>query len=385
MATASVLNRVAALGTQRWAVHFMGRQRALKDPDFIELTIGEPDLPMATDLIGIAEQAMRSGRTRYSVGKGEPALLEALARKYSARTGRDISPAHFLAFPGTQAALAIVMQGLVEAGDAVLVPDPNYATYEGVVRMTGADFVPVPMDAANGFRLTADQLRDAMVPNAKVLLLNNPHNPTGAVLSREAVSEIGSVCREHGLWIISDEVYETLIYGHLFASPFDEAALADHTITVSSISKSHAAPGFRSGWAAGPPWVMDRIQPLSEALLFGNQPFIADMTVHALDHPGTVGAQMAAAYQKRITTLMKAFERSVLKPLKPQAGMFMLVDVSATGLDGEAFARRLLENGVSVMPGTSFGTQAASFVRLSLTVPEDRLLEAAQRMVAMAS
>ncbi len=382
LATASVLDRVAALGTERWAVHFEGRRRAKNDPTFIELTIGEPDLPTPPELLDIATQSMMAGRTKYSVGKGEPALLEALARKYSARTGREITPGHFLAFPGTQAALAIVMLGLVEKGDAVLVPDPYYATYEGVVRMTGADFVPVPMDASNGFRLTADQLRAAIVPNAKVLLLNNPHNPTGAVIDAQAIAEIGEVCREHDLWIVSDEVYESLLYEGDFASPFDVDELADRVIANASISKSHAAPGFRSGWAVGPPWVMDRIQPLSEALLFGNQPFIADMTVHALDNPGDVSLQMAKSYQQRISVLMEAFEGTRLRPLKPLSGMFMLVDVSDTGLDGEAFATLLLDQGVSVMPGTSFGAQAAHFVRLSLTVPDDKLREAAGRMVA---
>ena len=191
----------------------------------------------------------------------------------------------------------------------------------------------------------------------------------------------GLFCRENGLWIISDEVYESLIYDGEFASPFDQDEIADNVIVTSSISKSHAAPGFRSGWAAGPPWVMDRIQPLSEALLFGNQPFIADMTVYALDNPGNVSAQMGAAYQTRIEVLMDAFENSPLRPLKPLAGMFMLVDVSATGLDGNAFANQMLEHGVSVMPGDSFGDQAKNFIRLSLTVPDEKLRTAANRMI----
>ncbi|MGI9354624.1 MAG: pyridoxal phosphate-dependent aminotransferase [Rhizobiaceae bacterium] len=382
--TASVLERVAALGTERWAVHFEGRRRAMEDPDFIELTIGEPDLPTPLELVDVACKAMKTGRTKYSVGKGEPTLLDALARKYSARTGRDITPGQFLAFPGTQAALAITMLGLVEAGDAVLVPDPYYATYEGVVRMAGADFVPIPMDAANGFQLTAEQLRAAIVPNAKMLMLNNPHNPTGAVLDKQAIIEIGEVCREHDLWILSDEVYEKLTYEGAFVSPFDIKALSDRVIANASISKSHAAPGFRSGWAVGPAWVMDRIQPLSEAMLFGNQPFIADMTVHALENPGDVSAKMAASYRQRIDVLIKAFDGTPLKPLKPQAGMFMLVDVSATGMNGEAFARLILEEGVSVMPGNSFGARADSFIRVSLTVPDEKLREAARRLVAMA-
>ncbi|MEM8748773.1 MAG: pyridoxal phosphate-dependent aminotransferase [Pseudomonadota bacterium] len=384
LATAPITQRLAALGSECWAIHFEGRRRIAAGDDIIELTIGEPDVPTPPHLIAVAEAAMRAGRTRYASGKGEPGLLAAVARKYTARTGRSVTPEQVLVFPGTQAALAICMMSLVEAGDDVLVPDPYYATYEGVVRATGANFVPVPMSTDNGFHLTAAQVEKAVTPQSKVLLLNSPHNPTGAVLDKATILEIGAVCEKHGLWIISDEVYEPLTYDGDFASPFNDENLASRTIAMASISKSHAAPGFRSGWAVGPQWVMDRIQSVSEALLFGTQPFIADMTAHALDHPDTTAEQMGAAYQQRISLLMEAFSASPLKPLEPKSGMFMLVDVSACGITGEAFAKQLLDDGVSVMPGNAFGKQADHFIRLSLTVDEEKLAEAAGRIVALA-
>ena len=280
----------------------------------------------------------------------------------------------------------MAMMTLVQAGDDVLVPDPYYATYEGVVASTGARFVPVPMNADNGFHLTADQLETAITPHSKVLLLNSPHNPTGAVLKTEELAAIGEVCAKHNLWVICDEVYEQLIYEGEFASLFDAPQFADRTIAVSSISKSHAAPGFRSGWCVGPAWFTDKMQGVSEAILFGGQPFIADMTAYALTHEDDTAQRMAEAYIRRIevieTTLAPC---ELLSGMKPASGMFMLVDVSATGLNGNQFATRLLdEANVAVMPGEAFGAQAKDFIRLSLTVDDSLLAEAASRLVRLA-
>ncbi|MEL6783404.1 MAG: pyridoxal phosphate-dependent aminotransferase [Pseudomonadota bacterium] len=384
--TAPMAQRLASLGSERWAVHFEARRRVAAGEDIIELTIGEPDVPTPSALVETAAQAMRDGRTGYAGGRGEPGLLAAIARHYTKRSGRTVTPENVLALPGTQAALTVAMMTLVSEGDEVLLPDPYYATYEGVVRASGAQFVSVPMDAENGFHLTADYVEAAITPATKVLLLNSPHNPTGAVLTRQEITGIGAVCAKHDLWIVSDEVYESLIFHGQFASPFDQADLARRTLVTSSISKSHAAPGFRSGWMVGPEWVLNAAQGIAEALLFGNQPFIADMTEHAMGDGGEAALAMRANYMRRISLLAKIFEKSEkLTPLLPEAGMFMLVDVSATGLDGNSFAEGLLDAGVAVMPGGSFGAQAKPFIRLSLTVPDEVLVEGANRICAFAA
>ncbi|MEN0040723.1 MAG: pyridoxal phosphate-dependent aminotransferase [Pseudomonadota bacterium] len=380
LTTASITDRLADLGAARWDIHFEGRRRIAAGEDLIELTIGEPDIPTPPELIEVAAQSMRDGRTGYAAGRGEPGKRAAIAEKYSARTGRTIDPQQVLSFPGTQAALTLCMMALAEQGDDVLLPDPYYATYEAVVRASGARFVPVAMDAANGFHLTPEQLEAAITPAAKVLLLNSPHNPTGATLSADEIGALGEVCEAHDLWIMSDEVYEPLVYSGSFASPFDDERLAERTVVVSSLSKSHAAPGFRAGWSVSPLWFADAAQSVSEAVLFGNQPFIADMVEAALKSDEDPAAEMGANYQRRIDALKSGFDGTSLKPLVPEAGMFMLVDVSAAGMDGESFARKALDHGVSVMPGSSFGSQAKDFIRLSLTVLEDDLREAARRL-----
>lgn len=386
MRYASITDRLASLGSEKWAIHAAARRMKDEGAPVIELTIGEPDVAPDTRLLDEAERAMRAGRHRYSNGRGEPAVVDALVRKYRKRRA-DVAQENVLCFPGTQTALFAVMLGLVEAGDAVLVGDPLYATYEGVIRATGAERVAVPLRPEHGFHMQAADLEAAITPDCRVLLLNTPHNPTGAVLTAEEIAAIGAVCRRHDLWIVCDEVYEQLVFDVAFASPFDDPDLAERTIVVSSISKSHAAPGFRSGWAVGPAEFCTRLLSVSETMLFGGQPFIADMTAYALDNAIPTAAAMRETYRRRAARFAEALSRAPgLVPLPPEAGMFIVVDVSGTGMSGEDFAWALLqEEAVAVMPGSSFGEEAGSFIRLSLTVPDDAIDEACRRIAALAA
>ncbi|MCM2476642.1 pyridoxal phosphate-dependent aminotransferase [Rhizobium sp. CG5] len=385
MRYASITERLAHLGSGKWATHIEARAMAAQGIPVIELTIGEPDVMPDPALLAECSRAMNAGRTRYSNGRGEQSVVRALVGKYAKRRA-DVTERNVLCFPGTQTALFAVMLGLVEQGEGVLVGDPHYATYEGVIAATGAEMIPVPLHPQKRFHMQATDLAKAVTDKSRVLLLNNPHNPTGAVLSAEEIAEIGQVCIEHDLWIVCDEVYEQLIFDLDFASPFDNPELAERTIVVSSISKSHAAPGFRSGWAVGPQEFCDRLLPVSETMLFGVQPFIADMTAMALTEPFETSTIMRGNYARRarlVDTMLN--EAGILTPMMPEGGMFIVVDVSATGLTGAAFSRRLLlEKHVAVMPGSSFGAQAETFIRISLTVADDRLETAAQRMNELA-
>lgn len=387
MRYAGVTERLAGLGGAKWAIHARARALAAAGRDIIELTIGEPDVPTPPALADLAAAAMRAGRTGYSNGRGEPDLLAALAARYSARRGRVISPRQVMCFPGTQTTLYAVLSALVETGDAVLVGDPMYATYEGLVRVTGARVVPVPLRAERGFRMDAADLAARVTPDCRAVLLNSPHNPTGAVLTRDDLAAICAVAAAHDLWVICDEVYEDLVFpGVSFASPLDLPEYADRVIVASSISKSHAAPGFRSGWCVGPEAFCDRLLPLSETLLFGNQPFIADMTAAAVSAPSPVAGAMAARFAARAGMIRDRLDGVAgLRVHVPQAGMFALLDVRATGMGGEGFAAELLEvAGVAAMPGESFGESLRGWLRLALTQTDGRTLTACDRIAGFA-
>jgi arginine:pyruvate transaminase len=253
-----------------------------------------------------------------------------------------------------------VLTGLVQAGDEVLVGDPMYATYEGLIRSTGAAMVPVPLRPERGFRMAPEDVAARVTPATRVLFLNSPHNPTGAVLRADDLRALGAIAEAHDLWIVSDEVYEELTFGADFVSPFDLPETSARTVACSSISKSHAAPGFRSGWCVGPAEFTARLLPLSETMLFGNQPFIAEMTALAVSEPSAVAAELRGSLARRADLVVRALDGVAgLRVSPPEAGMFVLIDVRATGRSGEAFARGLLEEaGVALMPGASFGAGA---------------------------
>lgn len=388
MRYASVTDRLAGLGGAKWALH--ARARALKaaGTDVIELTIGEPDVPTPDILIAAAQAAMSAGRTGYSNGRGEPALVAALAARYSARRGRVISPDQVICLPGTQTTLYAILRTLAEAGDEVLIGDPMYATYEGIIAQSGARMVPVPLRPELGFRMQVADVAARITPASRVLFLNTPHNPTGSVLRRQDLEGLCALAKAHDLWVVSDEVYEDMVFpGVTFASPMDLPEYADRVISACSISKSHAAPGFRSGWCIGPAEFCARLLPLSETMLFGSQPFIADMTALAVSEPSPVAPGMAARFSRRAALIAELLDGVAgLKVHQPEAGMFALIDIRATGMSGTAFAEGLLDaQGVAVMPGESFGAGLNGWLRLSLTQPDDRTEEAARRIKALAS
>ena len=387
MKFAKVTERLNGLGSEKWAVHIEGKRRANQGEPVIFLSIGEPDAPPPAAILEEANRQMHAGRIRYAEGRGEANVRRSLSRLYTRQTGRAIHEDQFIYLPGTQTALYAAMMTVVNEGDEVLMADPYYATYEGVIAAAGGIPVPIKVDPDQGFHLKAAELEKHITPRSRVLLMNTPSNPTGAVFTRAEIEKIGKVCEKHDLWIISDEVYATLTYGnHVFASPFDVPELEKRTIVVSSISKSHAMPGFRCGWIAASSDFCDRCIPVTETMLFGSQPFLEDAMAFALNNHFPELDAMKASYEKRARALVKALEHSKkVSARMPEGGMFVMIDVRRTGLSGEDFAWRLLkEENVVTMPGESFGAGGAGHLRVALTVGVDEITEACKRIVKLA-
>ncbi len=388
MKLATIADRLSNLGGDKWRVHFEGKQRRAAGEDLIFLSIGEPDLPPPTTIFDVADKNMRGGRIRYSSGRGEASVLDALSKFYSKQTGRTISTNQFLFLPGTQTALAMAFTCILDHGDEVLMFDPYYATYEGVVSAPGGVPVAVPLDPDRNFHPNLLKLEKAVTKNTKAILLNSPSNPTGAVFTRDEVLAIGEIAKRHDLWIVSDEVYATMVHGnHVFTSPFFSKDLEERTIVVSSISKSHALPGFRCGWIAASEAFCERALPVTETILFGSQPFLEDATAFALLNEFEEVQNMRSAYWRRAQILVDGLKASAkVKASMPEGGMFVMIDVRGTGLSGEDFATRLLrEEGVVCMPGESFGAQGAGHLRVALTVDEAIMKEAASRISSLAN
>jgi arginine:pyruvate transaminase len=386
MKFAPISERLAGLGAAKWAVHAEGLRRANSGESIIMLSIGEPDLPPPASVLDAASKAMRAGRTRYAHGQGEPQTLEAIANHLTARSGLPVTADQVLFTAGTQNGLCTALLTLVQTGDEVLVPDPYYATYEGLVAASGATFVPVATRPEDNFHVTATAIENAITKRTKVLLLNTPSNPNGAVLTQKEVDEIGEVCERHDLWIICDEVYADMTFDVPFCSPFDRPHLRHRTLAVSSISKSHALPGFRAGWVASHPDVTPRLVLVAEAMLFGSQPFIEDALTVALNEKHPEVERLRRAFRERAETLIKVFEGSKsITARMPEGGMFVMLDVRRTKLTGEEFAWQLLrEENVTVMPGESFGNGGSGHIRIALTVDSEILRDACTRIRKLA-
>ena len=382
------IKRLDALGGDKWAVYKLAKQMKQAGKDVIELAIGEPDVPAPDYLVDGTIAALRAGRTEYASGAGEENLRRALARRYTQRMGREILPEQVLCFPGTQTALYGVIHAVAGPGDEVIVGDPMYATYPLVAAAGGAKLVTVPLRVENGFRIRARDIEARVTPETSLVFLNSPHNPTGAVLTEKDIADIGAVAKRYDLWLLVDEVYDEMVFNDgPFFSPLSHGDLADRVIVVSSISKAHAAPGFRSGWCVGPSEFCSKLLLLSEGMLFGNQPFIADATAGAVSKPSPVAEGMCQRFSARADRLEKILHsRTGLRVQKPEAGMFALVNVACTGMSGADYAMDLLLNGgVGVMPGSSFGDSLGEWVRISLTETDEIFDRGCERIVVHAN
>jgi arginine:pyruvate transaminase len=284
--------------------------------------------------------------------------------------------------PGAQNGLYAATLCLVEPGDEVLVPEPRYVTYEAVVDAAGATRVDVPLDVDRGFHLDPDKLAAAITNRTRMILLNTPHNPTGMVMTREELESVAELALRHDLWIVSDEVYVDLTFDVPHVSVCSLPQIADRSVSIGSLSKSHAMQGWRLGWVIAPPELARHLVNLVKPMHYGLSPFLQDAAVVALteNHPETEA--MHREYRARRDLVCSRINTMPgISCSWPEGSMFLLVDVRGTGLDGEKFAWGLLDHGgVSLLPGTGFGASVTGHVRFSLTMPLPILEDACNRI-----
>lgn len=380
--------RIAGEGAAAWDIHYRALARQAKGDDVIILSVGDPDFATPTPIVDSAVDSLRAGATHYADVQGKARLRELIARRHRQTGGAPDTQADNVAvMAGAQCGLYTVAQCVLDPGDEVIVPEPMYVTYEAALQAAGATLVRVPLRAANDFQPDPAEFAAAVTPRTRALLLNSPHNPTGQVLSRDHWEALAALCREHDLWLLSDEVYAELIHDGEHLSPDSLPDMRERTAIVSSLSKSHAMTGWRLGWVIGPAPLIQHLTHLALCMLYGSPDFIQDAACEALAHPPAALDEMRRTYRTRRDTVLEALaDDDTVEALRPAAGMFMMVDIRRTGLSAQAFADRLLDTqGVSVLAGDAFGPSASGFVRLSLTVDADRLREACRRLARCAA
>jgi arginine:pyruvate transaminase len=376
--------RISGEGAQAWAVHFEAIRRRRKGEEIIVLSVGEPNFDTPPAIVAAAKASMDRGRTHYTDVIGDPPLRAAIARKHSERSGQPVGPDNVVVMAGAQCALFSAALCVLDPGDEIIVPSPMYVTYEAAIGVSGATMSRVPLRAENRFRLKAEDVASAVNARTKAVMVNSPHNPTGAVIQRAEWEGLAEICRRHDLWLISDEVYGSLTFDAAHLSPASLPGMAERTITIDSLSKSHAMTGWRLGWAIGPAELTGHMGHLALCMLYGSPGFIQDAGVVALEESHTEVPQMVAALRQRRDNLHRQLAQvPKLSVDLPEAGMFLMVDISRTGLAAGDFAFGLLDaERVSVLPGAAFGTQVASYVRINLGAPDRELDEAGRRIAA---
>src|SRR6185437_14562819 len=381
-----LVDRVAGKGAGAWEIHFAAERQRAAGRDIIFLTVGDPDQAPPAPVIEATVAALRRHRTGYAPILGYPEVRGAVAARFARRTGKPCAADNVVIVPGTQAGLYCALQCLAGPGDEVIVPEPMYATYEAVGGASGARLVNIPLRPENGFHPDLDALARAVTPRTRMIWINSPHNPTGAVLDRAEIAAIAALCRQHDLWLLSDEVYEDLAFARAHVSPWSLPGMEERTVVVSSLSKSHAIPGFRMGWMIGPTSLTPHLFNRLLCTLYGGPPFIQDGGLVALTSDLPEVAALHEDYRRRAALMSGILAAAPnCRVAAPEGGMFVLLDIRASGLGSEEFAERLLEReGVAVLPADGFGPSAAGHLRISLTVGDDRLKEAGERIVRLA-
>jgi arginine:pyruvate transaminase len=378
------VERLQGKRTSAWEIHRVAQQAAANGEDVIVLSVGDPDFATPAPIVERAVEALRGGDTHYSAVSGREPVRAAIAEEYVRMTGCAANADNVILTAGAQNGVFAVSLCLLEEGDEVIVPEPMYLTYEACVRAAGATLVPVPVDRERAFHVNCDALGAAVTPRTRAIFFATPCNPTGVVMPREDLERIARLAREHDLWVLSDEVYADLTFEREHVSIVSLPGMAERTITLGSLSKSHAMAGWRVGWAIGPAELIEHMGRLALAMLYGLPGFIQQAALTALENKAQIAAEMRAIYRRRRDVVFERLHRVPgLRCLLPEAGMFMMVDVSGTGLDTVDFTWQLFRaQGVSLLDASAFGETANGFVRLGFVVDEARLIDACERIAA---
>src|SRR5258706_1304533 len=267
--------RISGEGAQPLAVHFEASRRRRKGEEIIILSVGEPNFNTPPAIVAAAKDSLDRGRTHYTDVIGDPPLRAAIARRHSRLSGQQVGPENVVVMAGAQCALFSAALCVLDPGDEIIIPSPMYVTYEAAIGVSGATISRVPLRPENHFRLKARDVASAVNLKTRAVMVNSPHNPTGAVIEQSEWEALADICIRHDLWLISDEVYGSLVFDAPHLSPASLPGMSERTITVDSLSKSHAMTGWRLGWAVGPTPLMDHLGHLALCMLYGSPRFVA--------------------------------------------------------------------------------------------------------------
>jgi aspartate aminotransferase/aminotransferase len=347
--------------------------------DVVHLEVGEPDFPTPPHVVDAVQRAIADGNVKYTVSRGLASLRELIADKLRTRNSIEAGADRVVVTSGGMPGILETLLVLVRRGDTVLIPDPGWPAFELAASLTGAQVVPYPVVRERGYLPDLERL-EALAAGARLLIVNSPSNPTGAVYDRATLESLYELARRHGLAVLSDEVYEDIVFDgdHISLSSLDEDG---RVVSVFSFSKGFAMTGWRIGYVTGPSQFVETMVKVQEPVV-ACPSYVAQRAAEAaLTGPQGLLAERREAYRVRRDSVLPLLREHRLFVSEPQGTFYVMADLSALGADTYATAKRLLlEQRVAVAPGETFGTSGAGLARLSLAGAETTVVEGVRRL-----
>lgn len=350
--------------------------------DCISLGVGEPDFVTPWRIREAGITSLTDGKTWYTANVGLPVLIDEIDKYMERRFDLSYTPDQTMVTVGGSEAIDMCIRALIDEGDEVILPMPCFVCYEPIVQVSGGVVVPINTKAENSFRLTADELRAAITPKTKMLILPFPNNPTGAVMRRQHLEEIAAVLEGTDIVILSDELYAELTYGQHHVSPANISRdMYDRTVVINGFSKAYAMTGWRLGFACGPEPIIAQMLKLHQFSIMCAPTMSQYAAIAALRDCDDVVRDMVNEYNMRRRFVTDAFNRLNLACFEPEGAFYVFPCIQRTGMTSLEFCERLLQSKrVAVVPGDAFGACGEGFVRVSYSYSVKHLAEALRRI-----
>ncbi|MDY7076429.1 MAG: aminotransferase class I/II-fold pyridoxal phosphate-dependent enzyme [Chloroflexota bacterium] len=350
--------------------------------DVISLGIGEPDFDTPEPITRAGIESLKRGETNYTSNSGLMELRRAITEHLDRMYGQTYNPAsEILVTVGVSEALYLALAATLDPGDEVIVPEPCFVSYAPEVTFAGGTPVVVPTAVENDFQVTATDVAAAVTPRTKALLIGYPNNPTGAVMSRERLNEIAAIAKQHDLLVISDEIYDRLVYGTDHVCFPSLPGMYDRTILLQGFSKAYAMTGWRIGYIAAPADILGMMRRVHQYTIMSAPTVSQYAALTALQEGEPYVQEMVAEYDRRRRLIVDGLNEVGLKCFEPQGAFYAFPAIEITGMDETEFAERLLhEERVAVVPGSAFGEAGKGYVRCSYATAYEKIEEALERL-----
>ncbi len=344
--------------------------------DVIDMGVGEPDFDTPANIVEAGCNSIRSGETRYAPTAGLPELRKAIAEKLYNENMLKVTADDVVVTPGAKMAVFAAIQSLIQEGDDCLMIGPSWVSYEPCVAFAGGKVVWGEVDED----FMPQNLEESITPKTGLIIVNSPSNPTGAVFDRKTLKEIRDIACDHNLYVISDEIYEKIIYGREHVSIGSMDGMADRTVTINGFSKAYAMTGWRLGYLTGPKEIVKWVTRLLSHSVSQATTFVMRAGVAALQGPQDEVSSMAREFQVRRDLLVRGLRDLGIPCSMPGGAFYVFPDVSLLG-GGDAFTDRLLKDAlIAATPGSAFGPGGVNNVRLSYATSQKRIREALERI-----